>query len=123
MEGGHLLGELVVAGGRRAQDGAGQARASHEALGGRAEKRVDALERGVAGHRPCLDARLEGLDLRVQRRDQHVLLAAEVAVEGAERDVGFGGHVAQANGLEPALLGEVDGGVDNAACARVHAPN
>ena len=62
--------------------------------------------------------RLEPLDLLVQREEEDVLLRAEVLVERAERDVGLLRDVAQPHRFEAALLGEVDGGVHDAA----HAP-
>ena len=57
----------------------------------------------------------------LERRQQQVLLAAEAAVEGAERDAGVRRHVAQAHRLEAALLGQLDRGLDDASGAFFHA--
>ena len=57
----------------------------------------------------------------LERRQQQVLLAAEAAVEGAERDAGVRRDVAQAHGFEAALLGQLDRRLDDASRALFHA--
>jgi hypothetical protein len=49
-------------------------------------------------------ATLELLDLRRERRDEEILLASEVAVEGAESDPCAGRYIAEADRFEPAFF-------------------
>ena len=62
-------------------------------------------------------ARLGVLELAGQRGDEQVDLGGEVAVERAEGDVGPLGHGAHLHGVETALGGEGDGGVEDPPAA------
>ena len=88
-----------------------------QAAGGAGEHVGDALGRGVARVRAPAQGGLGLLELAGERRDQQVDLRGEVAVERAEGDVGLLGDGAHLDGVEAALGGESDGGVQDALAA------
>ena len=71
----------------------------------------------VTGDRPATQAGLGLLELAGKRGDEQVDLGGEVAVERAECDVGELGDRPHLYGVEPALGGEGDRGVEDPAAA------
>jgi hypothetical protein len=70
---------------------------------------------GVTGDRPAVECRLRRLEPGGERRDQQVDLRREVAVEGAERDIGRLGDRTHLDRLEAALARKGDRGVEDPA--------
>ena len=74
----------------------------------------DAVGRVLAPGRVLADARVEQLDPVHERGGEQVVLAREVAVDGAHGDVGPGGDVAHLDRLVAPLETQRHGGVDHA---------
>ena len=87
--------------------------AAHGAQGA-VEHVEDAVGRVVAVGRVLPDARVEHLDPVHQRRGEQVVLAREVAVDGAHGDVGAGRHVAHLHRFVAALEPQCHRRVDDA---------
>ena len=85
--------------------------------GGAGEDVDDAFGRRAPDRGPLLDPLCQRADLLDHRLEQQPLLRGEVAVDGAEGDVGLGGDVPHLHCLEPAPLGQPDGGVEHPAAA------
>ena len=70
---------------------------------------------GVPGHRGAAQPLTSASsNLRAEGAHEQVDLGGEVAVQGAQRDVGALGHGAHLHRLEAALRGELDGRVEDA---------
>ena len=55
-----------------------------------------------------------------ERSNQQIFLTAEPTIESPKRDTGIRSHVSEANGLESALLRQLNGGLNDFLCSRFH---
>jgi hypothetical protein len=74
----------------------------------------DPVGGGVTGDRLVLEAGLGALELPAESGDEQMDLGREVAVEGAEGDIGLLGHRPHLDRVEAALGGQGDGRVQDA---------
>jgi NAD(P)H-dependent flavin oxidoreductase YrpB (nitropropane dioxygenase family) len=115
-----LLRELRLARGDRPDQGARQVRTPAQGPSRRLEEARDAFERRLSLGRAQREPRLVLAHQLLEGREQQIFLAAEAAIEGAERDAGVRRHVAQAHRFEAALLGQLDRRLDDAPGAFFH---
>ena len=107
----------VVGEHERAGERLGELRVALQAPGGAGEHVLDAVGGGVAGDDATAQGRLDVLELTRECGDEQVDLRGEVAVEGAEGDVGLLGDGAHLHGVEAALGGQRHGRIQDPAAS------
>jgi hypothetical protein len=109
-----VAGDLGLARGHGANDGAREIRLLAEGLRRDVEERHHAIARRCALGRRVLHPPFEGAGLALEGRAQEAFLAAKPAVQRAQRDAGLRRHVALPHVVEATFLGELDRDVQDA---------
>ncbi len=119
VDAGDAGGHGAFAGADGPEDGAGELGSPQEGVGRPLVEVDHPLLGGVPGG-DLGEAGQEPFGLLGHRRDQDLFLGGEALVDGPERHLGPGGHLAQAHRGVAVPLRQFDGGVDDPSCAVVH---